>query len=63
MYPEEEYHSLKETYILLCQLIDPKKTPNIPKSIRDKANKCLKDYPIGKRHKALLEMMEFFNPR
>lgn len=63
MYPEEEYHSLKETYILLCQLIDPKRTPNIPKSIRDKAKKCLKDYPIRKRHKELLAMMEFFNPR
>ena len=24
MYPEEEYHSIKETYKLLCELIDPR---------------------------------------
>lgn len=63
MIPEEEYHSIKETYKFLCDLIDPKKTPNIPKSIRDNAKKCLKHYPVRESHRRLLEGLDFFNPR
>ena len=29
MTTEEEYHSLKETYKLLCMLLDPKRTQSI----------------------------------
>lgn len=63
MYPEEEYHSIKETYKLLCELIDPKKTPNIPKSLRDKARKCLEHYPVRESHRRWIESLDFFNPR
>ena len=63
MLPESEYHSLKETYKLLCQIIDPKKTPNLPKSLRDKAKKCLEDYPVRRTLEELQVGVDFFNPR
>tara|TARA_R110001592_G_scaffold33324_2_gene115643 strand:+ start:443 stop:634 length:192 start_codon:yes stop_codon:yes gene_type:complete len=63
MLPEEEYHSLKETYKFLCQLIDPRKTPRLPKEIRDRAKKCLKDYPTRRTLQELDEGVDFFNPR
>ena len=60
---EAEYHSLKETYKFLCKLIDPKKVPNIPKSLRDSAKKCLKDYPVRRTLQELEDTVNFFNPR
>ncbi len=63
MLPEEEYHSLKETYKFLCQLIDPKKVPNIPKSLRDNAKHCLKNYPVRRTLEELQQGVDFFNPR
>ncbi len=63
MISHDEYQSVKETYKLLCHLIDPKKTPNIPKALRDRARKCLKHYPVRESHKRLLDGLDFFNPR
>ena len=63
MTTEEEYHSLKETYKLLCMLIDPAKTPRVAKPIRDMARKCLKDYPVRKTLEELECSVNFFNPR
>ena len=63
MIQEEEYHSLKETYKFLCHLLDPKKTPNVPKNIRDKARKCLTDYPTRRTLDELQQGVDFFNPR
>ena len=63
MIPEEEYNSLKETYKLLCQIIDPHKVPRIPKHLRDKAKHCLKYYPVRRTLKELEGGVEFFNPR
>ena len=63
MLPEEEYHSLKETYKFLCQLIDPKKVPNIPKSLRDNAKHCLKNYPVRRTLEELQQGEDFFNQR
>ena len=63
MIPAEEYHSLKETYKLLCHIIDPKKTPNLPKSLRDKAKKCLEDFPVRRTLEELQVGVDFFNPR
>ena len=61
--PEEEYHSLKETYKFLCHLIDPQKTPRLPKSIRTRAKHCLKNYPVRKTLEELQITVDFFNPR
>jgi hypothetical protein len=63
MIPEEEYHSLKETYKLLCHLIDPRKTPRVPGPVRDRARKCLKHYPVRKTLDELQQGVDFFNPR
>ena len=61
--PESEYHSLKETYKFLCDLIDPRKYPRIPKKIRDNAKKCLRDYPVRRTLEELQVTVDFFNPR
>jgi len=60
---DKEYYSLKETYKFLCHLIDPQKTPRIAKPIRDRAKKCLKDYPIRNDLKDIVMTVDFFNPR
>ena len=60
---EEEYHSLKETYKFLSDLIDSKKVPNIPKELRDKAKKCLKHYPNSRDYPKVSDTFKFFNPR
>ncbi len=63
MIPEEEYHSLKETYKLLCHLIDPKRTPRVAKPIRDRARHCLKHFPVRSTLQELDDTVGFFNPR
>jgi len=63
MVSEQEYHSLKETYKFLCHLIDPKKSPKLPKYIRDEAKQCLKDFPVRRTLEDLIEVVDFFNPR
>ena len=60
---ESEYHSLKETYKFLCMLIDPKRTPKVPKEVRDMARKCLQDYPTRATLEELQITVDFFNPR
>ena len=60
---ELQYHSLKETYKFLCHLIDPQKTPRIPKKLRDKAKMCLKYYPTRATLEELQVTVDFFNPR
>jgi hypothetical protein len=39
--------SIKKTKEFLMELTEPKKTPRIPKYIRQKAKECLIDYPSG----------------
>ena len=63
MIPEEEYHSLKETYKFLCHLIDPQKTPRVAKPIRDRAKHLLKHYPVRRTLEELQITVDFFNPR
>ena len=60
---EVQYHSLKESYRLLCHLTDPKKTPGIPKRLRDKAKMCLKHYPTRATLEELQITVDYFNPR
>jgi len=51
--PCERYNAIKRTEQFLKDLIDPKKTPRIPQSIRDQAYYCLRHYP-GEYHLDLL---------
>ena len=60
--PEEQYHSLKETYKLLCHLIDPKKT-KVSSEVRNMARHCLKYYPVRAKLEQLNITVDFFNPR
>lgn len=43
--PIEEYNSLCNTMKFLYELLDPSKTPKVPKEIRNKASMCLRHYP------------------
>jgi hypothetical protein len=63
MIDEAEYHSLKQTYCFLCDLLDPKKYPGIPAKIRKNASRCLKDYPIRADLKEIAETVGYWNPR
>ncbi len=63
MIDEKEYHSLKETYKFLCDLIDPAKDPRIPAKIRKNASRCPGHYPIRQDLKEIAETVGFFNPR
>ena len=43
--PIERYNSLKYARFFLEDLLDPKKTPGVPKKIRLEANNVLRHYP------------------
>ena len=45
--PYERYHAIKRTEEFLKDLMDPKKTPRVPKNIRRQAYYCLRHYPGG----------------
>lgn len=43
--PDERYRAVKWTEDFLKDLLDPKKTPRVPKHIRQRAYSCLRHYP------------------
>ena len=43
--PDERYRAIKQTEHFLMDLLDPKKTPRVPKSIRQRVGSLLKHYP------------------
>mgnify|MGYP001121025409 CR=1 FL=1 len=45
--PHERYNAVKRTEEFLKDLMDPKKTPRVPKNIRRQAYYCLRHYPAG----------------
>lgn len=45
--PCERYRALEYTEQFLKDLMDPKKTPRVPKQIRQQAYYCLRHYPGG----------------
>ena len=47
--PNERRWAVNNTRQFLVDLMDPKKTPRVPKEIRKEAYRCLKHYP-GKYH-------------
>jgi len=42
--PEEKFNSLRNSKNFLNELMDPKKTPKVPKHIRKRARACLKHW-------------------
>ena len=45
--PCERYNAIKRTEEFLKALLDPKKTPRVPKAVRKQAYYCLRHYPSG----------------
>jgi len=43
--PDERARAVETTYNFMLELLDPKKTPRIPKAIRTRAYWCLRHYP------------------
>lgn len=43
--PNERSNSIRVTRDFLRALLDPKKTPGVPKSVRTQAYRCLKHFP------------------
>lgn len=43
--PIERYYSIANAQDFMLDLMDPKKTPGIPKAIRRRAASCLRHYP------------------
>lgn len=48
--PDERYRAVNLTREFLFELIDPKKTPKLPKYIRQKAYTLLKHYPYSDQY-------------
>lgn len=44
--PYERRSAVDRTRYFLYDLLDPKKTPRVPKQIREEAYRCLKHYPL-----------------
>ena len=45
--PYERYNAIKWTEDFLLSLCDPKKTPRVPRHIRERAHSLLRHYPGG----------------
>jgi hypothetical protein len=45
--PDERYRAIKAAEAFMADLMNPKKTPRIPKSIRARARAVLRHYPSG----------------
>ena len=43
--PYERKWAIDNTRIFLYNLLDPKKTPRVPKEVRKEAYRCLRHYP------------------
>ena len=63
--PDERYRAIKYTRDFLYDLIDPKKTPKVPKAIRKRAAACLRHYPyeyvmdeVAKKNPEIFEKKE-----
>jgi hypothetical protein len=65
--PIERSYALENTREFLKELLDPKKTPRIPKSIRRKAYWCLKHFPteltIKEAQKKCPELFGGYTPK
>jgi hypothetical protein len=45
--PAERFAAIARTRTLMQALCDPKRTPGVPKPIREDASRCLKHYPTA----------------
>ena len=52
--PKESVYAINRTRTFLRTLLDPKKTPKVPRAIRDEASGCLRHYPFECHEDAIL---------
>ena len=45
--PNERTRAVIYTHRFLCDLLDPEKTPRVPKYVREYASRCLRHYPTN----------------
>jgi hypothetical protein len=43
--PDERYRAIRQTREFLRDLLDPRKTPKVPKEIRQRASRALRHFP------------------
>ncbi|WP_274961466.1 BPSL0761 family protein, partial [Lentibacter algarum] len=60
--PVERFNSLLHAEQLLYDLLDPKKTPRVPRAIRGRARSVLRHWPMGSQLEIIAERVpEHFN--
>ena len=60
--PYERMNSLRSAEQLLCDLLDPKVTPRVPRSIRGRARAVLRHWPMGSQLDIIAERIpEYYN--
>jgi hypothetical protein len=60
--PYERMNALRSAEQLLCDLLDPKATPRVPKHIRSRARSVLRHFPLGSQLDMLSEKIpELYN--
>ena len=60
--PYERMRALRSAEQLLCDLLDPKVTPRVPRSIRQRARSVLRHFPLGSQLDVLAERVpELYN--
>lgn len=60
--PYERMNSLRAAEQLLCDLLDPKVTPRVPREIRQRARSVLRHFPLGSQLDIIAERIpEHYN--
>ena len=60
--PYERMRALRSAEQLLCDLLDPKQTPRVPRHIRSRARAVLRHWPMGSQLDLLSERIpELYN--
>jgi len=60
--PYERMRALRSAEQLLCDLLDPKQTPRVPKEVRQRARSVLRHWPMGSQLDLLSERIpELYN--
>ncbi len=60
--PYERMNSLRSAEQLLCDLLDPKVTPRVPRAVRQRARSVLRHFPLGSQLDLIAERVpEFYN--
>ena len=44
--PDESFRAIRQARDFMLDLLDPRKTPRVPKVVRDRARACLRHYPF-----------------